>query len=687
MMGARFVLRAYDALCLALVALVLTALQPGVALAYVDPSVMTYTIQALAGVAVALSAVLGVALRRSRRVIMRLLHIDENANKEVEPPVSRAAAHADRSAFLAAADDEARQAKERLRRGREPRRLGWGRRFGLALAASAFLVGTVFVVAPLEVVAGSATSLVFSLADAWPPVVAAGCVGAVVLALVASLVRGRAFDVVLTLIVALGLCCYVQALFLNQSLPIADGSPLYLEWYKTITVISTAVWVAIIVGLLLLCRWKTGVWRSLTVVISLCLILVQGVGVVSLFSSEEKRMPAEYVLTKEGLYEVGSESNVIVFVLDTFDTKLMNRLLEDDPSLLDDFTGFTYFENSTGSMIPTRYGVPFLLSGRMVDPDEEFYDRWDNWYAGTSFLADIAEAGYAEGVYTDSLGSQAAHATIDEYVDNIHSSDEVDSSSLDPWGLLGAVEKMALYRDGPWLLKPLFWFYTDEVNNKAANAGEGDVAPYVMNDWAYYEGLLTDGLEVSETEGKAFRFIHLLGAHYPFVLDETGHMASEETNQDRQSIGSIKMVAEYIRQLKDLGLYDEATIVVTADHGDWYLVPDEISEPSSPILLVKPSEDAQQAAQPLKVSEVPTGHVDYPATVIHAVGGDSGKYGPTVFEVPEGSRDRYYWMTASNGHTDTYLREYVINGDALDFNSWKLTGRDIYVLEDLRPKK
>lgn len=677
MMGARFVLRAYDALCLALVALVLTALQPGVALAYVDPSVMTYTIQALAGVAVALSAVLGVALRRSRRVIMRLLRIDENANKEVEPPVSRASAHADRVVFLAAADDEARQAKERLRRGREPRRLGWGRRFGLALAASAFLVGTVFVVAPLEVVAGSATSLVFSLADAWLPVVAAGCVGAMALALVASLVRGRAFDVVLTLIVALGLCCYVQALFLNQSLPIADGSPLYLEWYKTITVISTAVWVAIIVGLLLLCRWKTGVWRSLTVVISLCLILVQGVGVVSLFSSEEKRVPAEYVLTKEGLYEVGSESNVVVFVLDTFDTKLMNRLLEDDPSLLDDFTGFTYFENSTGSMIPTRYGVPFLLSGRMPEPDESMDELYQNWYVDTTFLQDIADQGYDVGVYSDSVGSQAAYATVDEAVANIHGSEEVASLSIDLGGFLAVMDKVALYRDAPWLLKPLFWFYTDEVNNKAVDKSEGDASPYVMNDWAYFDELLTDGLTVSDRDGKAFRFIHLLGAHYPFVLDETGHMASSETNQDRQAVGSLKMVEEYLRQLKELGLYDEATIIVTSDHGDWYLTPDDIYEPSTPVLLVKPSEDAAQAAQPVRLSKVPTGHVDYPATVIDAVGGDSGKYGPTVFEVPEGPRDRYYWITTSDGHRDLAVKEYRINGDVLNFDDWELTGNEI----------
>ena len=55
--------------------------------AYVDPSVMTYTIQAVAGVAVALSAVLGVALRRTRKALFRVFKIDENANKIVDPVV------------------------------------------------------------------------------------------------------------------------------------------------------------------------------------------------------------------------------------------------------------------------------------------------------------------------------------------------------------------------------------------------------------------------------------------------------------------------------------------------------------------------------------------------------------------------------------------------------------------------
>ncbi|WP_418954075.1 hypothetical protein, partial [Tractidigestivibacter sp.] len=67
---------AWDALGVVLVSACLLTAMATPALAYVDPSVMTYTIQALAAVAVALSAVLGVAFRRTRKALMRLLHID-----------------------------------------------------------------------------------------------------------------------------------------------------------------------------------------------------------------------------------------------------------------------------------------------------------------------------------------------------------------------------------------------------------------------------------------------------------------------------------------------------------------------------------------------------------------------------------------------------------------------------------
>jgi hypothetical protein len=52
--------------------------------AYIDPSVATYAIQAVAGVMIAIGAVAGIYFRRARKKLNDKLGIDENKNKEVE---------------------------------------------------------------------------------------------------------------------------------------------------------------------------------------------------------------------------------------------------------------------------------------------------------------------------------------------------------------------------------------------------------------------------------------------------------------------------------------------------------------------------------------------------------------------------------------------------------------------------
>ena len=52
--------------------------------AYIDPSVMTYLIQAVAGVVIAIGAVAGIYWRRAKKKMADKMGIDENKNKEVE---------------------------------------------------------------------------------------------------------------------------------------------------------------------------------------------------------------------------------------------------------------------------------------------------------------------------------------------------------------------------------------------------------------------------------------------------------------------------------------------------------------------------------------------------------------------------------------------------------------------------
>ena len=76
----RFLRCVYFALCLSIALSTFAS-------AYLDPSVMTYTIQVVAGVAVAAGAVVGVLWRRAKKKVQDKLGIDENAGKEVEEDI------------------------------------------------------------------------------------------------------------------------------------------------------------------------------------------------------------------------------------------------------------------------------------------------------------------------------------------------------------------------------------------------------------------------------------------------------------------------------------------------------------------------------------------------------------------------------------------------------------------------
>lgn len=54
---------------------------------YIDPSVMTYAIQAIAGVAIAVGAVVVLVFRKAKKKIGEKLNLEEKSTKEVEEEI------------------------------------------------------------------------------------------------------------------------------------------------------------------------------------------------------------------------------------------------------------------------------------------------------------------------------------------------------------------------------------------------------------------------------------------------------------------------------------------------------------------------------------------------------------------------------------------------------------------------
>lgn len=651
------------------------------AFAYVDPSVMTYTIQALAGVAVALSAVIGVAWRRLRRVVLKFLKVDENAGKTVETCVSEVDA--------AACPDQSTSEPSTLKKptggAYQGAPLSWPKRFGVALLAMAFFMFTFFVAAPFDLVDGNKESLFFSIHDVWLILVVFAFVAGGIVTLLISCLRGKAFDVLVAVIFALGVAGFVQALLLNVGLPAADGHEVVWSNYSANMVVGVFVWLAIVAAAVFFVVKAPSLGRFSFAALAVFLILVQGVAIArpikhAIFGT------SDYVVTKEGLFEVSGKSNVIVFVIDTVDTQEFDCVLQQYPDVLDGYDGFTYFRNSVGSMIPTAYGVPFLVTGQMLQGNEDYHTYLDTRFTNSTFVSDMRAQNYTVSLYADCLFSDKQ--IVGDQTVNIKATSARD---IDPVGAIKILYKVALYRNAPWVAKPAFWYYTDDMNQDVLNSGSGtsgendSITPYVLDDGAYYRELCERGLTVSgdtDSDG-AFKFIHLNGAHVPFTYDEEMGQPDGGTDMVRQTRGTFTILSEYLDDLKELGLYDDATIIVTADHGYWssgmhgsYVDKraDGLTNPISPICLVKPA----GATGSYKVSEAPVSHIDFQPTVLQAMGGDGSAYGEgtSYFDIPENAdRPRYFVDEIYDGVQETQMNEWVINGDALDFSNWSLTGK------------
>ena len=670
------------------------ALLPTTAQAYVDPSVMTYTIQALAAVVVALSAVLGVAFRRSRKVLFRLLKIDENADKIVEGRVHKVdakgaeAANAQMKEILAT---EAIRLKESKEGTIKPKG-----RIGVAFLVSFFTVFTILVVAPLELVAKSARDLSFNLNDVAGPVIIAGLVITLVLTVFLSLLRKRVFNVAVAFVGAIGVASYVQAVFMNGGMPLADGHEVIWSNFTHKMIVSGAIWLVIIVSALIFWLLKARQFRTGLLVTATALIIVQAVGVASLWgpsiaaSLDAHADQRQVIATREGLYSVSSKKNVVVFVLDTTDTAFVQKLYDEHPETFAALTGFTWYRNSVGSMIPTRYGVPSLLFGTRPQPGKSFNDFVYDWAQSDQYLKDIQNAGYQTGLYTDQLNYSHYRDTAQKYSINYHEPRGRGSDNqLDIFGALRILYKTALCRDMPWVFKPRFWYYTEDLNmrmRKSVNLDEVDLSaqPYTEDDRKYYEELQHYGLSIDNTgQNGSFRFIHLFGSHPPYTLDRNVEPTDDPSKQnvEEQTMGAFRIVAQYIAELKRLGVYENTSIIITADHGDWYLTSTDIQKPSAPAIFYKPAgQTAEEASRTMQVSDAPVWHYDILAQTLKDMGVDQqtlSNYTTPLDESYEGeNRPRYYIETLSNGKRDIFVREFVINGDANDIKNWSLTGNE-----------
>ncbi len=505
---------------------------------------------------------------------------------------------------------------------------------------------------------------------------------------------GRVFDIIYAVLFAVAVMLYLQGNYLNLGLNAVVGDGVGNATYTaTATVINLIVWLAVIAGAVLAMiyiRRNRDIMRLVSII---ALVVVVGIQVMmfallsfttEVFVSLDKRgmtdesgnvtesavMPG--ILTNAGITEVGEDGNIIWIVVDRFDLDYYNAILKSDPDFYENLDGFTLYDNHITKYARTYPAVAYMLTGIENDYSSSREKYFEKAYGEGTFLKELKKNGYNIKLYTDEFYAYENGNVFADYADNVRTS--VDYTVTNRVALLGDMLRLTLFRYLPIAAKGTVGMISSSDFNKHV-VYDAENPLYDPDMKSAYEWLTAEAM--SMTEGKNFTFLHIDGCHMPNKYYEdfsevTG--SNDRWDSDLSMRVSFLFVNYFIDELKRLGLYADATIVITGDHAAAHSDTEDLSGERVTTLLVKKK---GESLGELKVNHAPVEQSQIRASIFESEGiVPENDYGTSIFATPEDADiTRYYHFQKTNIGGDDEIVVYAVKGDAKKFENWTLVER------------
>lgn len=460
----------------------------------------------------------------------------------------------------------------------------------------------------------------------------------------------RCFYLSILLGVLLG--AFLQSYVIGVDYGLFDGHEIAWEQYTKVGLLNSFIW--------LFCLGETFVvfkrlkfdfekLKKYVKPVTFGIIVIQCIAL--LFSLKNNPLPCNSfrskdlisVLTTKDMFSISSKENIIIFLLDAFDANIFEEIMVKDPEIIEKLRGFTFYPDTTSLYGYTDYSLPQILTGKIYYNDRPYVEYFENAWNNNPYYQYLLNNNFDIGIYTN-----GTHVLRTAPISNLANEKiELNESSMQDFN------NLVLFRMVPHFIKKGFYDYDPNawirlIANKKAQVYKEDDRQFYLN--------LKKGL-LYRDDKNCFRFYHLAGAHYPFILNRNLELVSKNENGSRyeQCIGVLKIVLEFIEQMKRKNIFDNSTFVIMADHG----YHNEVG--SRPLLCIKYSKNDSLA---MKISDKPVSY---------------SYFLPMIFEkeVKFPLDRRFYVMDRKN------LIEYKISGKAGDINSWEKVG----VLEGIYNKR
>ena len=388
---------------------------------------------------------------------------------------------------------------------------------------------------------------------------------------------------ILSIVFCIFLISYVQGNFLSGSLPGVNGEIFNWRQYKVESIISIILWIIVfIVSFFLIKKFTIKKYTSFIAPVTgtiFVMLLFSFISSLLTTSALEDKFTAK--ATFDNYNQVSSNRNFLIFLVDAIDSRSFDELLKDDPDYQDTFKDFTYYQDTVSYYPYTRDSIPYIFSQIPNHNETDFSEYSKNAFSNSEIIKTLNGDNYHINFYDNDLIIDADTASIFE---NISNNTKVNKNNF-----FNEIIRYNLYKYLPYPLKGKA--HIEELSFWQSELDEGHT-DFDWRDKINYEIYKNEELEV--IDDKVFHFIHLEGGHIWFNLDENLNPIDKTvgTYSQKQS-ATFKVIKAYLDRLKSANTYDNASIVILADHGykDGVWEYDYINNRFNPILYIKGLEE------------------------------------------------------------------------------------------------
>lgn len=449
---------------------------------------------------------------------------------------------------------------------------------------------------------------------------------------------------------------YIQGNFMTKDIPVLDGSPIDWGGFTKQNVKTFIVWILmLLLSVVVLKIGKLDGYCTFVRMVSVIIFAMLAISlmVVYFVKGANKKKENNLFINEGNMLEMSEDRNFVILLLDCVDARVMSKMMEEYPEYKELFEDFTFYTNTMSTYPYTSQSIPYIMTGQWYKNEQPYEDYYAEAMQNSPLFAELEQRGYSIGVYE----TEIPRLDNSERFDNIYYTGE---SKFDKKALAKLEIKTTAFRYVPYFMKGRFEYDNDDF--KAIRHFDVADEPFSDVDSDFYEYLNEESVYTKEE--RAFKFIHIQGAHSPYRYNKNVEKITNATYETNIQ-ACMTITKRYLDMLKEAGVYDNSVILVMADHGYEGGLAQGVDR-QNPILFVKGFDENHA----LLLNDAPISYEDLQDAYVELL---DGKQSNEIFPYQEGDvRERKYLLYALNNKDIMY--EYIQTGHAKDMSTMKETG-------------